>query len=111
MEARVSKLKAAMEHVPADLSDIKATLRIHDAKFDSLRDRMDGVRDHMERDFRVLFGALIAVTPWPGGFDGQGLPLAVSRCGRPVACRLGVRPLSSGPLRQQGAVVTLHRQG
>lgn len=93
METPVSKLEAAMELVQADLSDIKATLRIHDAKFDSLRDRiesmrdpidgmrdrmdavrdrMDGLRDRMERDFRVLFGALIAVTLGLAGLMAKG---------------------------------------
>lgn len=86
MGTRVSKLEAAVEHVQADLADIKATLRIHDAKFDSLRDhldgmrdridgtrdRIDGVRDRMERDFRVLFGALIAVTLGLAGLMAKG---------------------------------------
>ena len=65
METRVSKLETAVEHVQAGLADIKATLRIHDAKFDSLRDRM-------ERDFRLLFGALIAVTLGLAGLMAKG---------------------------------------
>jgi hypothetical protein len=52
MEARVAKLEAGMEYVQRDLADIKITLRAHDGKFDSLRDRM-------ETDFRVTWGAII----------------------------------------------------
>lgn len=54
MESRVAKLEAVAEHMQRDLSDIKSIVRGHDAKFDSMRDRQ-------ERDFRILFGAIIAV--------------------------------------------------
>jgi hypothetical protein len=52
MEARVAKLESAMEYVQRDLADIKGSLRGHDGKFDGLRDRMDS-------DFRLTWGAII----------------------------------------------------
>lgn len=65
MEARVAKLEAAMEHVQRDISDIKQSLRGHDDKFDGLRDRMDS-------DFRILFGALIVTTLGLAGLMAKG---------------------------------------
>lgn len=65
MEARVAKLEASMEYVQRDLAEIKATLRGHDGKF-------DGIRDRAERDFRILFGALIAVALGLAGMMAKG---------------------------------------
>lgn len=53
MEARVARLEAAVDHIERDVADIRVALRGHDAKFDSMRDRMD-------RDFRLTWGAMIA---------------------------------------------------
>ncbi len=47
MEARVAKLEAAIEHIQTDIADIKGDVR--------------SLRDNARTDFRVLFGAVIAV--------------------------------------------------
>lgn len=65
MEARVAKLEASMEFAQRELGEIKTTLRGHDGKF-------DGVRDRMERDFRILFGAMIAATLGLAGLMAKG---------------------------------------
>ena len=65
MEARVAKLEAAVEHIDKDVGEIKSLLRGHDGKF-------DGVRDRMERDFRILFGAIIAVALGLAGLMAKG---------------------------------------
>jgi len=65
MDARIAKLEAAAEYTQRDMADIKETLRRHDDKFDGLRERM-------ERDFRLLFAALIAVALGLAGLLGKG---------------------------------------
>lgn len=65
MEARVARLEASVEHIERDIADIKTTLRGHDGKFDGLRDRMD-------RDFRIQFAALIAVALGLAGLLARG---------------------------------------
>jgi hypothetical protein len=65
MEARVAKLEAAVEHIQSDLVEIKTELRDH-------RGRFDGLRDRMERDFRILFGAIIAVALALAGLMAKG---------------------------------------
>lgn len=47
MEIRLAKLEASMEHVQQDVSDIKQDLR--------------EIKKDARADFRLLFGALIAV--------------------------------------------------
>ncbi len=47
VEARIAKLEATVEHIQSDMRDVKEDVRDH---------RRDG-----ERDFRILFGAIITV--------------------------------------------------
>jgi hypothetical protein len=47
MEARIAKLEAHVEHIQSDIIEIKTDLR--------------GVRDKQDKDFRLLFGAIIFV--------------------------------------------------
>lgn len=72
MEARVAKLEATAEHLQRDVAEIKTILRGHDGKFDGIRDRFDDLRDRMDRDFRLLFGALIAVALGLAGLMAKG---------------------------------------
>lgn len=47
MEPRVAKLEAAMDYVQRDLGEIRKDIR--------------EIKDHARADFRVIFGAIIAV--------------------------------------------------
>lgn len=47
MEARVAKLEAGIDHIQRDIADVKVDMR--------------GLRSDARTDFRLLFGALIAV--------------------------------------------------
>ena len=47
MEARMAKVEAALDHIGRDMTDVKIDIR--------------SLRDHARTDFRVLFGAVIAV--------------------------------------------------
>jgi len=51
MEARVAKLEASMEHVQQDISELRSDVR-------EIRGDIKGIRT---TDFRLLFGAIIAV--------------------------------------------------
>jgi hypothetical protein len=65
MEARVARLEADVEYIKRDVSEIKTILHGHAGKFDGLRDRLD-------RDFRILFGALIAASLGLAGLMAKG---------------------------------------
>ncbi len=69
MEARVAKLEAGMDYAQRELGDIKATLRGHDGKFDGLRGDITGIRT---TDFRLTFGAIIAVALGLAGLMAKG---------------------------------------
>ena len=58
MEPRVAKLDAAVEHIQKDASDIKVDLRT--------------LRDNARTDFRILFGAIIAVALGLAGLMARG---------------------------------------
>jgi hypothetical protein len=62
MEARVAKLEAAMEFVQRDIGELKADVR--DVKNDIV-----GIRT---TDFRILFGAIIAVALGLAGLMAKG---------------------------------------
>ena len=47
MEARMAKVEAALDHIGREMTDVKIDIR--------------SLRDHARTDFRVLFGAVIAV--------------------------------------------------
>lgn len=65
IDARIAKLEAGVSHLERDVFEIKALLRGHDAKFDGIRDRMD-------RDFRLTWGALIALGLGLAGLMAKG---------------------------------------
>jgi len=58
MDQRVIKLELAAEHVQRDLNDIKTDVR--------------EIRRDMRTDFRLLFGALIAVALGLAGLMARG---------------------------------------
>ncbi len=58
MEARVAKLESTAEHMRDDVHDIKADLR--------------SIRDSARTDFRILFGAIIAVALGLAGLMARG---------------------------------------
>ena len=58
MEARVAKLEAAMDYVQRDIGEIRKDVR--------------EIKDHARTDFRLLFGALIAVALGLAGLMAKG---------------------------------------
>ncbi len=58
MEARVAKLEAAVEHIQRDTSDIKVDLR--------------GLREAAWSNFKLTFGAIIAVALGLAGLMAKG---------------------------------------
>jgi len=62
MEARVAKLEATMEFVQRDIAEMKAEVR-------ELRKDILGIRT---TDFRILFGAIIAVALGLSGLMAKG---------------------------------------
>lgn len=58
MEARIAKLESSAEYVQRDVADIKAEMR--------------SVRSDMRQDFRILFGAVIAVALGLAGLMSRG---------------------------------------
>jgi hypothetical protein len=58
IESRVAKIEAAIEHIQTDIADMKTEIR-------SLRQDAKG-------DFRVLFGAIIAVALGIAGLMAKG---------------------------------------
>ena len=58
MEARIARLEAGMDHIQSDMRDVKSDLRV--------------IRDDARTDFRLLFGALIAVAIGLAGLMARG---------------------------------------
>ena len=58
LEARIAKVEAAVEHIQRDLSEVKTDIR--------------ELRKDTNRDFRILFGALIAVALGLAGLMAKG---------------------------------------
>lgn len=58
MEARVAKLESTVEYIQRDISDLKADVR--------------ELRVDLRTDFRILFGALIAVALGLAGIMAKG---------------------------------------
>lgn len=65
MEARVAKLEAHVEHIDSTLTDIKQDIR-------EIRSDLKEVRGDARNDFRLLFGALIAVALGLAGLMAKG---------------------------------------
>jgi hypothetical protein len=65
MESRVTRLEVIAESTEKRLGSIDSALLRHDSKF-------DGIRDRQERDFRLLFGALIVATLGLAGLMAKG---------------------------------------
>lgn len=65
MEARVAKLEASITHIEQDITEIKTDIR-------DLRQDVREVRRDMQTDFRLLFGALIAVALGLAGLMARG---------------------------------------
>jgi hypothetical protein len=58
MEARLAKVEAALEHIGREMTDIKGDVRT--------------LRDNARTDFRILFGAVIAVAIGLAGLMAKG---------------------------------------
>jgi hypothetical protein len=58
MEARLAKVEAALEHIGREMTDIKGDVRT--------------LRDNARTDFRILFGAVIAVAIGLAGLIAKG---------------------------------------
>ncbi|RXZ36572.1 hypothetical protein D9O50_08660 [Oxalobacteraceae bacterium CAVE-383] len=69
MESRVAKLESAVEYIQRDLADIKADIR--DMKQTSSANIRD-MRHASSTDFRIMFGALIAVSLGLAGLMAKG---------------------------------------
>ena len=73
MEQRVSKLEFALEHLQKDVSEIKSDVkdfrRDTKADFASVRGDINSIRT---TDFRILFGAIIAVALGLAGMMAKG---------------------------------------
>jgi hypothetical protein len=65
MEDRVAKLEAGMEFVQRELTELKTDVR-------EVRSDLKGIRTDMNTDFRVLFGALIAIAVGLAGIMAKG---------------------------------------
>lgn len=83
MEARVAKLESDMTHVLSALGDIRADGRSHrdgltafardiNGEFGKVNGEFGKVRHEMKVDFRLLFGALIAVALGLAGLIAKG---------------------------------------
>ena len=62
MEARVAKLEAAVTHLQRDVTDLRADVK-------ELRRDITGIRT---TDFRLIFGAIIAVALGLAGLMAKG---------------------------------------
>ena len=62
MEARVAKLEATVGHLQTDIAELKSDVR-------ALRVDISGIRT---TDFRILFGAIIAVALGLAGLMAKG---------------------------------------
>jgi hypothetical protein len=58
MEARVTKLESAVEYIQRDISEMKMDIR--------------DIKKDMRSDFRLLFGAIIAVALGLGALSAKG---------------------------------------
>ena len=58
MEARVAKLEASVDYIQREISELKTEVR--------------GIRSDARTDFRLLFGALIAVALGLAGLMAKG---------------------------------------
>ncbi|WP_218261624.1 MULTISPECIES: hypothetical protein [unclassified Pseudomonas] len=69
MEARVAKLETHVEYIRRDLDSLKEEV----VEFRSeTKTSVGKVRDNLERDFRLLFGALIVVALGLAGLMAKG---------------------------------------
>lgn len=62
MEARIAKLEASVEHIRSDTAEVKSALVRQADKIDAIR----------TTDFRLLFGAIIAVALGLAGIMAKG---------------------------------------
>lgn len=62
VETRLSELRRDVAELRSDVS----------RGFDDTRKRFDGIRDKQERDFRLIFGALIALALGLAGLMAKG---------------------------------------
>lgn len=65
MEARIARLEATADHIQSDITGLKADVR-------DLRNDVRDVRREQQTDFRILFGALIAVALGLAGLMAKG---------------------------------------
>lgn len=64
-EDRAAKLEASVSHIESDIKEIRTDMR-------GIRSELIGIRENREKDFRVLFGAIIAVALGLAGMMAKG---------------------------------------
>ncbi len=76
LEARVAKLESDVEYIKRDISEIKvrqqAFIERTEDNFKEVRQEFKAVRSEMKNDFRMLFGAIIAVALGLAGLMAKG---------------------------------------
>lgn len=64
-EARVAKLEASVTHIESDIKEIRTDVR-------EIRTDLSGIRKDHEKDFRLLFGAIIFTALGLAGMMAKG---------------------------------------
>jgi hypothetical protein len=72
MEERLSRLEVDMSGVKADVAVLKVDVAVLKSDVAVLKHDVHELRGHQERDFRVLFGALIVATVALAGLMAKG---------------------------------------
>ena len=72
MEARIARLEAWGQHTDTTLTDIKQDVRDFKQDMRDFRQEMKDMRKDMRDDFRILFGAIIAVAIGLSGLMAKG---------------------------------------
>lgn len=76
MEPRVARLESDVGHIKSDVADLKTEARLHRealSKFGTeVNAEFRAIRKDMSMDFRLLFGALIAVALGLAGLLAKG---------------------------------------
>jgi len=80
MIEQVAKLQSDVEYIKRDVAEMKIDMREMrnemrnemSNEFRNVRSELRDVRNHQERDFRILFGALIATAVGLAGLSAKG---------------------------------------
>ena len=76
MEARVAKLEVATQYIQRDVAEIKNDLKLTNQSIGKFGDEVNvefkAIRSEARTDFRLLFGAIIAVALGLAGIMAKG---------------------------------------